>query len=410
MNLNPFTTLIKNRFSSFFKKDGVSASSLMKNTLAKTFALLCLPLLMAFLIRQNTGFNTNLTSNALENAAKGSISEPIVQEAEKQYLIKKVVIDAGHGGHDSGCHASAGVEKKNTLAIALKLGEKIQSTFPNVEIIYTRQTDVFIELDRRAEIANEAKADLFISIHCNSTDEGSSAYGTETYVLGMHKKGENFEVARRENASILLEDDYEQRYEGFDPYSNEAYIIFSLFQNSYLEKSILLAKFVEESLQNNAARRSLGVKQAGFVVLRKTAMPSVLIETGFLNHSREGQFLSSAAGQETIADALLLAFQKYKTTVETESVKSSADDVADVVFKIQLGTSSRDLSQTPRYGKIENLEVVQEKQVWKYFKTDIPNYVEATHQLKKVRAEGFSDAFVVAYKNGKRINLSEIVR
>lgn len=328
---------------------------------------------------------------------------------DKEYRIKKVVIDAGHGGHDSGCHTDYGIEKKNTLAIALLLGSKIKEAYPSVEITYTREKDEFIELYRRAEIANQAKADLFISIHCNSTDEGSGAFGTETYVLGMHRKEDNFAIARRENASILLENDYEKQYDGFDPYSNEAYIIFSLFQNAYLDKSILFAKYVEESFGVNAGRKSLGVKQAGFWVLRETTMPSVLIETGFLNHYREGTFLSSAAGQETIAESIYLAFAKYKAAVESKIEAPMIDpNTEGVVFKIQLATASKDLSQTPRWQKIENLEVVQEKAVFKYFKTGFPNYASAAQELKLVRANGFSDAFIVAYRHGKRVDLAEV--
>jgi N-acetylmuramoyl-L-alanine amidase len=366
-------------------------------------------------------FNENLTHAPKIDSSEleGENTLPPANDG-KDYRIKKVVIDAGHGGHDSGCESDAGMEKKNTLAIALKLGEKIKDNFPNIEIIYTRDKDEFIELHRRADIANKAKADLFISIHCNSTDESLGANGTETYVLGMHKKGENFNVARRENGAILLESDYEKQYDGFDPYSNEAYIMFSLFQNAYLDKSILFARFVEESLKNNAGRRSLGVKQAGFIVIKETTMPSVLIETGFLNHRSEGAFISSTDGQETISEAILLAFTKYKKMVETkeeeqvEAAKSAPQrlwkpqNTEGVVFKIQMATSSRDQSQTKEWQSVEGLELQRENNVYKYFKTGFNDYNETAAALKHLKSNGYRDAFIVVFKNGKRVGIDEI--
>jgi N-acetylmuramoyl-L-alanine amidase len=356
-------------------------------------------------------FNESLTS---QSADKGTISDDNIG---KEYRIKKVCIDAGHGGHDSGCESRNYMEKTNTLAIALKLGEKLKDNFPNIEIMYTRDKDEFIDLYKRGEIANKAKADLFISIHCNSSDSGQPL-GTETYVLGNHKMEENLNVAKRENAAILLENNYEKQYDGFDPNSNEAYIMFSLFQNAYIDKSILFAKAVDESLKNNAGRRSYGVKQAGFIVLHQTTMPSVLIETGFLNHPTEGAFISSEGGQEAIAESILLAFKKYKKTVETKeaepvfvstvSYKSKESPHTEgVVFKIQLATASKDMSQTPRWKNIENLEVIKDNAVFRYFKTGIDTYEEAISTLKKMKTSGFSDAFIVAYKKGNRISLEE---
>lgn len=407
-----------------------------RNVLMRFLTLLLTPVL--FLLppskTHNAVFNENLTDDG-----KVTISDEI---ESKEYRIKKVVIDAGHGGHDSGCESNQGMEKKNTLAIALKLGEKIKDNFPNIQVIYTRKKDEFLELHARADIANKAKADLFISIHCNSTETGQP-HGTETYVLGMHKMQENLNVAKRENSSILLEEDYEQQYDGFDPNSNEAYIIFSLFQNAYLDKSILFAKNIEESFKNNAGRRSLGVKQAGFVVLRQTAMPSVLIETGFLNNPTEGAFISSEGGQETLAESIFLAFQKYKKAIETKDIDREedfkkvstaynastsaaqksiikrtstlpdnkhivADEKNDVVFKVQMAASNKDVTQTNRWKNVENLEVVKEGNVYKYFKTGIDNYEDAVKTLKSVRASGYSDAFIVAYKNGKRVSLDEV--
>ena len=391
-------------------------------TLLLTPILLLLPLAKT----HNAGFNENLT-----DGGKVTLSD---ENESKEYRIKKVVIDAGHGGHDSGCESDEGMEKKNTLAIALKLGRRLKDNFPNIQVIYTRDKDEFIELHERANIANRAKADLFISIHCNSSDEGQPM-GTETYVLGMHKMEANLEVAKRENSSILLEEDYQEQYDGFDPNSNEAYIIFSLYQNAYLDKSILFAKNVEEGFKNNAGRRSKGVKQAGFVVLKQTTMPSVLIETGFLNNRIEGAFISSDSGQETLAESIFLAFSKYKKTVETKEEvvvkastrsaggqnvnamnantegvslpKSPRNEQGNVVFKIQLATSGVDVANTPRWRNIEDLEVVKEGNTFKYFKIGLEDYNDAAATLKKMRASGFSDAFIVAYKNGKRVSLDQ---
>lgn len=429
---------------------------LNKKTIVYCLALTPLFALLPLLKFDKTVFNEKLTSETLcvDSTRKVTILD---DNADKDYRINKVVIDAGHGGYDSGCTSSDGVESKNTLAMALKLGQKIKDNFPSIEVIYTRDRDVFIELHRRAQIANDAKADLFISIHCNSTDENSGAQGTETYVLGMHKKETNFEVARRENASILLESDYKQQYDGFDPNSTEAYIIFSLFQNAYLDKSILFAKYVEESFRSNTGRRSYGVKQAGFMVLKETAMPSVLIETGFLNHPKEGAFISSASGQATIAESIFLAFQKYKMAVETGgampvnySTSETSTEINNVtttnrtpiinsnrvapttantnisakknvnfstntegvsrdlpegnIFKIQLAASSKDMSDTPRWKSVPNLEVVKEGAVFKYYVTGFDTYNSASQDLKRLRTNGFADAFIVTYKNGKRVN------
>jgi N-acetylmuramoyl-L-alanine amidase len=397
----------------------------MKKTILYGLFLTPLMFVLPLWKSYQSAFNENLTptlkTDSTELGGENTLPPP---NDGKDYRIKKVVIDAGHGGHDSGCESDAGMEKKNTLAIALKLGHKIKDNFPNIEIVYTRDKDEFIELHRRADIANKAKADLFISIHCNSTDESAGANGTETYVLGMHKKDENFNVARRENGSILLENDYETQYDGFDPNSNEAYIMFSLFQNAYLDKSILFAKFVEESLKNNAGRRSLGVKQAGFIVIKETTMPSVLIETGFLNHRSEGVFISSTDGQETISEAILLAFTKYKKSVETrgeeeqvEVAKASpkrlwksqeVQNTEGVVFKIQLATSSRDQSQNKDWQSVEGLEVVRENNVYKYFKTGFADYNDTASVLKQLKANGYRDAFIVVFKNGKRVGVEEV--
>jgi len=231
------------------------------------------------------------------------------------YKVKKVVIDAGHGGKDYGCHGSHSHEKHIALAIALKLGKALKKQVPDIEVIYTRDSDVFVTLNERAAIANKHKADLFISIHCNSA-ENLSAKGTETFVMGLHKTNSNLAVAKRENQVILLEDDYTAAYDGFDPNSPEAHIVFSLYQNAYLAQSIFFASLVEESFKKQAGRASRGVKQAGFLVLHKTAMPSVLVETGFLTHQTDENFLKTEKGQTIMTNAILDAFKTYKTQME----------------------------------------------------------------------------------------------
>lgn len=231
------------------------------------------------------------------------------------YEVKTVVIDAGHGGHDPGCHGAHSNEKHITLAVAKKLGAYIEERYPEVNVIYTRKTDVFVELDERANIANRNDADLFISIHCNAAGN-KNVNGTETYVMGLHRSKANLDVAKRENEVIMLEDDYMEKYDGFDPSSPEAHIVFMLYQSAYLEQSIKFADLVEKQFRDRAMRYSRGVKQAGFLVLYKTNSPSVLIESGFLTNRTEENFLADDYGQDLIASAIYRAFREYKEKME----------------------------------------------------------------------------------------------
>lgn len=237
------------------------------------------------------------------------------------YRIKTVVIDAGHGGHDSGCLGASAKEKHVALDIALRLGRLIETHFPEIRVVYTRKTDVFIPLHERANIANRAHADLFICIHLNSGGKG--AYGSETYVMGNHKSEDNLEVAKRENSAILLEDDYKTQYDGFDPNSPEANIIFSLYQSQFMNQSLLLAANIQDEFETYAGRYNRGVKQAGFLVLYKTAMPAVLIECGFLTHDTEERFLASEKGQLNMAQSIFRAFKAYKLDMETPLASES---------------------------------------------------------------------------------------
>jgi N-acetylmuramoyl-L-alanine amidase len=246
-------------------------------------------------------------------------------------VIRTVVIDAGHGGKDPGCHGDRYREKDVSLAVALKLGAYIQKYCKDVKVVYTRSTDVFVELNERAAIANRNKADLFICIHCNSASHkdkkskrivnNPSAMGAETYVMGLHKTQGNLELAKRENSAILLEKDYKEKYNGFDPNSDEAYILMSIRQNAYLAQSLGFAAKVQHNFKTHAGRVDKGVKQAGFLVLWKTTMPSVLIEIGFLTNPDDHNFLGSATGQDYMAASIFRGFRQYKDEAEGRAEK-----------------------------------------------------------------------------------------
>lgn len=235
---------------------------------------------------------------------------------KSEYHVKTIVIDAGHGGKDPGCNNTKQQEKNIALDIALRLGEIIQRNMPETKIIYTRKDDRFIELHDRAAIANKAKADLFISIHVNA---GPSQFsGTETYCMGLHKGEQNLSVAQRENSSILMEDKQEKNYDGFDPNSPQSYILFSLYQNAYLSSSMKLAGKIESEFKTNNERHSRGVKQAGFLVLWKTTMPSVLVETGFITHEDDAYYLGTELGRLETAWGIFSAIEDYKNEIEEE--------------------------------------------------------------------------------------------
>lgn len=231
-----------------------------------------------------------------------------------QTLAFTVVIDPGHGGRDVGALGRVSKEKDINLKVALALGDLIKKNYPGIKVVYTRSKDTFVELGRRAAIANKAKADLFISIHTNSTAagrKGTTAQGTETFTLGMHRVADNLAVAKRENSVITLETNYEQTYEGFDPSSSESYIIFELMQDQYMASSVDFASMVQKQFATTAKRVNKGVHQAGFLVLREVSMPSVLIELGFINNRQEEKFLASEWGQKQLAKSIYNAFQAY---------------------------------------------------------------------------------------------------
>ncbi len=260
---------------------------------------------------------------------KGSSFEPgkVIKETligKSGYRIKTIVIDPGHGGYDPGCLGSNSQEKNHALAIGLNLANAIHEQYPDIRIIMTRDSDVFVPLHERSAIANRNNADLFISIHCNFIPGRPEVKGSETYVLGLHRAEHNLEVAKRENAAVLLEADYEKNYD-FNPNAPESHILFSMFQSAYLEQSILLAERIEKAFAAQTGRPSRSVRQAGFMVLRNAAMPSVLIETGYLSNTQEEQYLSSPEGQMTVAAAILSAFSEFKEAVEVPDFHISAE-------------------------------------------------------------------------------------
>lgn len=265
--------------------------------------------------------------------------------AQSKFTLKTVVIDAGHGGKDPGAIGQNKTNEKDiALVVALKLGDYIQKQYPNVNVIYTRKTDVFLELHERAAIANKNKADLFIAVHVNSSPN-KETYGTSTYVLGLHRTEANLEVAKRENSVINLEDDKDKNYD-FDPNTPEGHIIMSMKQNAFLDQSIDFASKVENQFENYAKRKSLGVKQAGFYVLYKTAMPSILAEIGFISNAEEEKYLNSVKGQDLIATGLFNAFKDYKTELEGSEGAQYAYELAVEQQKQEVKTETKPVTKT----------------------------------------------------------------
>ncbi|MFI5134667.1 MAG: N-acetylmuramoyl-L-alanine amidase [Chitinophagales bacterium] len=365
--------------------------------------------------------------------------------SNSEYQIKTIVLDAGHGGHDTGCRGAVSNEKDVTLAVVLKLGEMISKNYPNIKVIYTRKTDEFIELYERADIANRNNADLFISVHCNA-NKSHDPFGTETWLMGLKKSEGNLEVSKRENDVILLEDNYQQNYDGFDPNSPEGYIILSMNQNAHLNQSIDLASKVEDQFKQEG-RTSRGVKQAGFLVLWRTTMPSILIETGFLTNRTEEKYLTSENGQNEIAKAVLNAITSYKYEVEGSESGVASDDsdqnnltdssnenvgaannlhdtaqtisvsnpvvaqtksVDDLIFRIQIAASSKPINlKDPKFSSFKDIRNDKsENGMNRYVVGNYSSYDDCVNQLAAIRKKGFKDAFIVGYKNGKRTSVN----
>ena len=383
---------------------------------------------------------------------------PMMLLAQRGEKITTVVIDPGHGGKDSGALGANSKEKDLNLTVALLTGDYIKKNCPDVKVIYTRERDVFVDLDERADIANRANADVFISIHCNSTDGKTTASGAETFVLGEHKNAANLEVAKKENASILYEEDADEKYGNFDLNSPEAYIALSLFQKEYLNQSIQLAANVQEQFTKRVGRKDRGVQQAGFLVLWKTAMPSILIELGFINNAAEERFLASENGQTYMASAIYRAFRDFKASYEGEnqtvetpakpvqeqpSVTPKEDNpkvvpaetpVTEVVekpivkpeekpvvktevkpaekpkvsFKVQFATRDTQVPVTDKaFAKVPEVDVYFYNGAYRYTSGDFRSKQEAVTLQAEVRKLGFSDAFVVAFINGERATIKE---
>lgn len=308
-----------------------------------------------------------------------------------------VVLDAGHGGHDSGCLGKKHKEKDIALSITLKVGEMLTKTLPQVKVIYTRTEDRFVELHKRTDIANKAKADLFVSIHCNA-HTNPSIYGTETYVMGLHKNEDNLRVAMRENAVILKEENYMENYGNFDPTSPEAYIIFNLYQSAFLKSSIELAHTVERNL-TNIGRYSRGVKQAGFLVLYRAAMPSVLIETGFLTNPEEEEYLASSEGQQAIARAIAEAIAEYLMRLDSireETLARQKNQPATETWWIQILATQKQLKpNTGPLKGIHNLKIEKNNNgTYRYLVGPFHSLEEAQRTRDTLRKKGFKDCFI----------------
>jgi N-acetylmuramoyl-L-alanine amidase len=339
--------------------------------------------------------------------------------------IKKVVIDAGHGGKDAGAVGINGLKEKDVvLDVSLKLGELINKNFPDVEVIYTRKTDVFIELFERARIANKHNADLFISVHANSATN-STAYGTETFALGLHKSQANLDVAKKENSVILMEESYEINYEGFDPNSDESYIALTLRQNIFLDQSLNIASKIQDEF-TKLGRKNRGVKQAGFLVLSQATMPSVLLEVGFLSHREEAAYLASKQNIDKITFAIFEAFTQYKHEIEKKSdFKASTKDElikkeeekkhefrhrTDVVFKVQIASSKNSIPVKPENFKgVKDVEEEKMQDVYKYTVGRLNSFEEAVKLQRKIREDAYKDAFIIAEHNGERIPISKAI-
>lgn len=335
-----------------------------------------------------------------------------------------VVLDAGHGGHDSGNIGNGHKESNIALNIVLQVGKDLEKN-KDIKVIYTRTKDVFVTLRGRAKIANDADADLFVSIHCNA--HSSQASGTETFVLGVANTKRNMEVAKKENEVIFLEADYEQHYEGFDPNSPESLIVLGLLSEEYTENSIKLARMVEDNFEKELKRKSRGLKQASLWVLHNTYMPSVLIEVGFLTNNSEGKFLNSKAGQTKMASGVKKAIMGYKsyveqnvgeniyqdTQVENDVVETSGEPqiIENVVFKVQISASSREIA--PKSYNFKGLsEISREKvgKVYKYYSGYTSDYNMIKQLQSKAVSKGYKDCFIVAYKDGNKIDVSEAIQ
>jgi N-acetylmuramoyl-L-alanine amidase len=336
-----------------------------------------------------------------------------------------VVLDAGHGGHDPGNRGNGYREADIVLNIVLKLGAELEK-IPNVKVIYTRKTNVFVELFERGAIANRADADLFVSIHCDS--HHTDAYGAGTFVLGLHANKRNMEVAKKENEVIFLEKNYKENYAGYDPNAPESFIGLTLMQEEYLDQSIMLASLVQNNFVNKLKRKDRSVKQAGFIVLHQSYMPSVLIETGFLTNKTEGAYLNSSKGQTemsaeiangiiTYMNNLSLATSGAQNPIITQEEIDKAIETTDekiykdLVFKVQLAASNKKIETSPsNFHSLKEVRCISEGDLYKYYYGETSDYNKIQLMKAFAQEKGYSSCYIVAFKNGKKLKLSDALK
>ena len=350
------------------------------------------------------------------------LNTTLVYSQDKKFIV---VLDAGHGGNDPGNIGNGYREKTIALKVVKEIRNELQK-INDIKVILTRDKDVLINLWKRGEIANKAKADLFVSIHCDS--HSSNAYGAGTFVLGLHANKRNFDVAKRENAVISLEDNYRERYKGFDPNSEESVLGLTLLQEENLDKSFLLAADIQQNFSKALKRKNRGVKQAGFVVLHQTYMPSVLIELGFLTNKNEGKFLNSKSGQQKMAKEIARSIKKYYNQLKLNTVvvndqisieNSKVDAIIrdedkleeEVVFKIQIASSKNKIQlKSYNFKGLKNVQRVKVGSYYKYYFGVTTNYNKVKNSLLKAKSKGYSDAYIAAFKKGKKVSLTEVLK
>ncbi len=366
-----------------------------------------------------------LLTTSFLTASSGNV-ENNPPKKKKQFVV---MIDPGHGGRDTGTPGTGRyktTEKDIALDVSLALGKMLEK-IPNVKVVYTRTKDTYPTLQQRAIVTNKKKADLFISIHCNAQPgKKGTAYGSETFVLGLSKNKANLEVAKRENSVILLEDNYEETYGGFDPNSPESLISLIIMQEEYLDQSIEIASYIQKEFKVTAKRKDRGVKQAGFWVLSKTYMPSVLVELGFLTHKKEEDYLNSKKGKKVMTQSLYNAIKKYislhvdtsTTTDDNVVIDDDTDESAKVskifkgvTFKVQLAASSKKI-QTKSYNFKGLADISREKvgSIYRYFYGETSDYEEIKRKKQEAIRKGYKDCYVVAYKSGKKVSLTEVLK
>lgn len=351
----------------------------------------------------------------------------------------KVVLDAGHGGKDYGAVYHGNIEKNIALQTTLRVGAILEKD-PQIDVVYTRKSDVFIELQQRANIANKSKGSIFVSMHCNA-NKNQAAFGNETYVMGITRNASNLEVAKNENEVVTLETDYKIKYDGFDPNSPESVIGISILQEEHLDQSIELAGRVQEFFTKKTNNKNRGVKQAGFLVLRQITMPRVLVEMGFVSNKEEGEFLNSEEGQNKLAEAIAGAIMDYKNeffdpsnnddikedlkiidkkeetivkeTPKKEEVVKKVDKANEkgIVFKVQISATSKELTTSPSNFKgLNPISVEFTGSLYKYFYASEKSYDAAKQKLEEAKQKGYTTAFVVAYKDGIKINVTDAIK